>query len=321
MRWFLPVMCALTLASSARAHNGYGIAPIYVEPFGLILSDGTTPIVLKWTAREAHPEQFYRLMAQQSDFPPTPSPPSVMRVGTRLEGLAADALTYEVPLDVSGLASGAWRIYADFDEPPTCVELEQAPALIIIQRPGDPPPFGVFVTSPTIESPIVDAAADFTIEAISASAVRVTVEAGDIIRDPEFPQHQLCVEFTWTPTLGTIFEDVPLVPDPIGANRWRLDATWDTRDVPDGQYLFRVTAEDADGNTQVLWARRFFNVEHPRVEPELEPAVESADDVGVDAGAEVERAQPKDDGCAGGGLGAMWLIALVLVQRLSSRSR
>lgn len=319
------LLLLLLLAPVARAHNGFGIAPIYSEPTGLIVVDGSIPLLLKWTARESHADQFYRLRAQQSDFPPTPSPPSVMRVGTDLTTLAADALTYAVSLDLSTLPTGAWRIYADFDEPPFCVELEQVPALVVVQRPGDPPPFGVVVSAPILESPIVDSESTFTIEAYAASAVSVTIEAGDIMRDPAFPQDTLCVEFTWTPTLGTLMQDVPLVADTAaGPNRWRLDGTWDTRAVPDGAYLFRVTAKDADGHTQVIWARRFINVEHPVViAPESDIAPEATAETSTEATAEVEveARTSDDDGCTGGRGAAWWAALTALTFSASARAR
>ena len=250
------------LATSAYAHNGFGIAPIYTEPFGLIVVDGATPIVIRWTARESHPDQFYRFRAQLGDFPPTPSPPSKWRDGDIITTLPADQLSYDLSLDVSSLPHGAWRIYADFDEPPFCVELEQVPALVVVRDEGAPPPFGVLVTEPIVDSPIVDQSASFSIEAIAPAAPKITIEAGEIIQDPDFPDLTLCIEFTWT-KLFTVATDLPLVPDDAnGPDRYRLDWEWDTTAVPDGAYLMRITATDEDGVEHIHWARRWINVEH-----------------------------------------------------------
>jgi hypothetical protein len=297
------LLLACVFGLAAQAHNGFGIAPIFAEPFGIVMSDGLTPIVLRWTARESHPDQWYRFKAQTSDFPPTPSPPSHLRLGRELAQLPADALSYELALDPRALASGAWRIYAEFDEPPSRVELEQVPALFVVRRDGEPPPFGVLVTTPSTDSPFVDARADFIIEAISPEPLSVTIEVGDIVRDPDFPPLTLCVEFTWAPT-RLVLSDVPLVADvAAGPDRWRLDASWDTREIPDGAYLMRVTARQASGATQTVWARR------------------SVEQVAEASTAEAPR--DGDGGCAGGAGG--WLgavIALALrARRRGSRRR
>ncbi|MCC6624334.1 MAG: hypothetical protein IT385_23990 [Deltaproteobacteria bacterium] len=314
----------------ARAHNGFGIAPIFSEPTGLVVTDGATPLVLRWTARESHPEQRYRLKVQPGDFPPTPSPPSALRAGTQLAELAADAPSYAVPLDLSGLASGAWRVYAEFDEPPFCVELEAAPALVVVRRAGDPPPLGVMVTAPLEDSPIVDAAADVRLAAIAPGpgAPTVTIEAGDIVVDPAFPAGTLCVEFTWTPTRA-VMADVPLVPDPeAGPDRWKLEATWDTRDVPDGAYLLRVTTRAASGETSTTWARRWINVEHAGGGgPDSGDGGDAGDagggDVDVDVDGRGERDAGGGDGCggAGGAVGLAWIVGLVAVARWRGSDR
>lgn len=317
-------------ADLARAHNGYGIAPIYSEPFGLIVSDGLTPIVLRWTAREAHPEQWYRIKAQQSDFPPTPSPPSRMRLGQELTRLPAEHLEYTVTVDPSALPTGAWRLYAEFDEPPSCVELEQVPALFVVRKDGDPPPFGVIVGEPLLDSPIVDDRATIAIEAISGEPLSVTIEAGEIVRDPDFPPLTLCVEFTWSETLEVV-RDMPLVADDsAGPDRWRAELDWDTRAVPDGAYLLRVTARQDSGATQTIWARRWINVEHAVVAdpgPEAGPEAVEPDPTEPEAGVpdpsegavEVESIDARDGsnddtGCgAGPGPALGWLaIAAVL---------
>lgn len=309
--------------SPVDAHNGYGIAPMYSEPFGLIVVDGSEPLTVRWTAREAHADQFYRFKAQESDFPPTPSPPSHMRTGELLTSLPAGeaSLTYELPLDLSTLPTGAWRLYADFDEPPFCVELEQVPALVVIRKDGDPPPYGVLVTSPLIDSPLVDQDTRISVEAIASAAPRVTkIEAGEIIRDPEFPDLTLCIEFTWS-RLFTVATDLPMVPDPDrGADRFRLDYDWDTSAVPDGAYLLRITTTDADGTEHVTWARRWINVEHevpivpadpgPELTPETQPeTVEGAETTDITPAG--------DDGC--GAAPSPWL-ALALAALLYRRS-
>lgn len=303
--------------SPVAAHNGYGIAPIYSEPFGLIVVDGSEPLTVRWTAREAHADQFYRFKAQLPDFPPTPSPPSHMRAGELLTTLPAgeDSLSYELSLDLATLPTGAWRVYADFDEPPFCVELEQVPALVVIRKDGDPPPYGVLVTSPLEESPLVDTSTRISVEAIASAAPRVTkIEAGEIIRDPEFPDLTLCIEFTWS-RLFTVASDLPMVPDPdSGADRFRLDYDWDTSAIPDGAYLLRITTTDADGTEHLTWARRWVNVEHevPIVpaDPGPEPQPETAE------GAETaDSPAATDDSCAAAPTGWLALAFAALAFR------
>jgi hypothetical protein len=321
----------LNAAPLASAHNGYGIAPIYSEPFGLMVVDGSEPLVVRWTARETHADQFYRFKAQLGDFPPTPSPPSHMREGELLTTLAAgeESLSYEVPLDLSALPTGAWRIYADFDEPPFCVELEQVPALVVIRKEGDPPPYGVLVTSPLEESPVADASTRISVEAIAPAAPRVTrIEAGEIIRDPEFPDLTLCIEFTWS-KLFEVASDLPMVPDPErGPDRFRLDYDWDTSAIPDGAYLLRVTTTDADGKEHVTWARRWINVEHevPIVPADPGPEPTPEDSPEVAEGAETAEAEPKrdDSSCAGAastGWLALTLAALFFAGSAIRRAR
>lgn len=307
--------CALSAVlatpTSTQAHNGFGIAPTDFTPTGLIVTDGEEPLVLRWGAREAHLDQFYRLNVQAGDFPPTPSPPSTMRDGQTLVTLPADALAYEVPLDLSELASGVWRVHAEFDEPPFCVELEALPALVVLQRPGDPPPYGVMVTEPLLDSPSVDLQTMLRFEGVSPTAPTLTIEAGEIHRDPDFPPNTLCVEFAWKP-LFTIADGVVMVADAdAGADRWRSDHAWDTSAVANGSYLMRVTAKLADGTTSVFWSRRWVNVEHPLVaEPQPEAGPEPTADAGVEA-----PSTPGDDGCQGGG-GLGWLgLATLLFRR------
>lgn len=317
MKRLLWAALAGTFAMPAQAHNGFGIAPIYTEPFGLIVVDGEAPLTLRWTAREAHADQFYRFRAQLSDFPPTPSPPSSMRSGEIITTLAADQLSYELALDLSGLSTGAWRIYADFDEPPFCVELEQVPSLVVVRKDGDPPPYGVLVTAPLLDSPLVDTSALISVEAIASAAPRVTIDAGEIVRDPDFPDLTLCVEFTWT-KLFTVASDLTMTPDPeSGPDRFRLDFDWDTTQVPDGAYLFRITTTDAQGIEHITWARRWINVEHapvdPPVEPGPEPSTESSPEV-------AEAAEPDDssgvsDSCQTGALSLWPLLVLGLWRR------
>lgn len=309
------VVFGAAVGGSASSHNGYGIAPIFSEPFGLFVVTGEEPLVLRWTARESHADQLYRLRAQTTDFPPTPSPPSALRGGELLATLPADALAYEVALDLSTLASGAWRLYADFDEPPFCVELEQAPALVVIRRAGEPPPYGVLVTSPLVDSPIVDTTARLSVEAIASAAPRVTIEAGEIVRDPAFPELALCVEFTWT-KLFTVASDLAMKADPsAGLDRFRLDLDWDTREVPDGAYLLRVTTTDAAGVAHVTWARRWINVEHLAPEPPVEPGPEPSPEPGSEV-AEVADGPvvPMGDtgGCRSGGVGPWAMFGLAL---------
>lgn len=316
------VAAVFALNTPAGAHNGYGIAPIYTEPFGLLVVDGSEPLVVRWTAREAHADQFYRFKAQRSDFPPTPSPPSHMRAGELLTTLPAGELSYELPLDLSSLPTGAWRVYADFDEPPFCVELEQVPALVVIRKAGDPPPYGVLVTSPLEESPLVDSTARLSVEAIAAAAPRVTkIEAGEIIRDPEFPDLTLCIEFTWS-RLFTIASDLTMVPDPErGPDRFRLDYDWDTSAVPDGAYLLRVTTTDAAGVEHHTWARRWVNVEHevPIVPADPGPELPAEDPPEAAEGAETaDNEAAKDDGC--GAAPSSWL-ALALAALAFRRAR
>ncbi|MCC6622640.1 MAG: hypothetical protein IT385_15360 [Deltaproteobacteria bacterium] len=310
--WVALALVVLAGAGSpTAAHNGFGVAPLFTEPTGLVVTDGTTPLVLRWTASEVHAELDYRFKAQATDFPPTPSPPSAMRAGALLDTLPADALSYEHALDLSSLASGAWRLYAEHDEPPTCLELVQVPALVVVRRPGDATPFGVFVSEPLVESPIVDDDARLVIEAVSPEPPSVTIEAGTIVRDPTFPAGTLCVEFTWAPTLGVIMNDVPLVADPdAGPDRWRLETRWDTRAVPDDAYLLRVTAKTPT-RTEVVWSRRWVNVEHPRpVEPPPEAGPEGSAEGTT---AEAPDSDEADAGCAGGGVAmAPWLVLLVL---------
>jgi len=293
-------------AVPSAAHNGYGIAPIFSEPFGLIVTDGEAPLVVRWTAREFHLDQFYRYKVQSPDFPPTPSPPTAMRSGELLTTLVSDALSYEVSLDLSSLATGAWRVFAEFDEPPFCVELEQVPALVVVRKADDPAPFGVLMTSPLADSPIVDTSTELVVEAISPSATTLKIEAGEIIRDPDFPDLALCVEFTWTP-LFTIAESLPMVADPdAGPDRWRMAMTWDTSAVPDGAYLLRVTATNASGDTQVHWGRRWVNVERPFVAEPTEPGPEANPETSPESGPDnnPESAEstepPSDDGCQSG---------------------
>lgn len=322
-------LVALALgADESRAHNGFGIAPVYSEPFGLIESDGLTPIILRWTAREAHPEQWYRIIAQESDFPPTPSPPSRMRLGRELMRFPAEHLEYAITLDPGALPTGAWRLYAEFDEPPSCVELEQVQALFVVRRDGDPPPFGVIVSEPLMDSPIVDERAAIAIEAVSGEPVSVTIEAGEIVRDPEFPPLTLCVEFTWTGT-RLVASDVPLVADDAaGPDRWRGALDWDTRAVPDGAYLLRVTARQASGRTQTIWARRWINVEHAAIaEPGPEAVEQDAAEPDV---AEPDAREPggegpspdEDAGCrAGPGVALGWLASAAAFAGSRRRAR
>lgn len=324
--------CALAAHPSApsRAHNGFGIAPIFSEPFGLVVLDGTEPLTLRWTAREAHDDQFYRFKAQRGDFPPTPSPPSRLRDGTLLTTLASDALSYALDLDLSALEPGPWRLFAEFDEPPFCVELESVPALVVLRPdPEAPPPFGLIVTEPLADSPIVDAEAPIVIEAIAPTPPRVTLEAGEIIRDPDFPELTLCVEFTWTP-LFTVATDLPMAADPAaGPDRYRLDFTWDTRQIPDGAYLFRVTATDGSGETQVHWARRWINVEHedgPTVPPipdtgPTEPNPEASTPAEPNPEATAPPTPSTSGGCLAGPSWALPLLSLVALLLPLSRAR
>jgi len=299
------------------AHNGFGIAPIFSEPFGLIVTDGEAPLMLRWTSDELHEDQAYRYKAQSIDFPPTPSPPSSMRSGTLLTTLAADALSYELPLDLSSLPTGAWRIFAEFDEPPFCVELEQVKALVVVRKGNDPAPFGVLMTAPLADSPIVDASTELEIQAISPRPVTLKLEAGELIRDPDFPDLALCVEFTWTP-LFTVAESVPMVADPdAGPDRWRMAMTWDTSAVPNGAYLFRITATTTSGETQVHFGRRWINVEHAvtpgPTEPGPEQSPEANPELTPDTNAESTGDPASDDGCQSGPapLGLIGLLAFV----------
>lgn len=323
-------LVALALGADAtRAHNGFGIAPIYSEPFGLVESDGLVPIILRWTAREVHPEQWYRIMVQASDFPPTPSPPSHMRLGQELTRLPAEHLEYAITIDPGALPTGAWRLYAEFDEPPSCVELEQVPALFVVRRDGDPPPFGVIVSEPLRDSPIADERATIAIEAISDEPVSVTIEAGEIVRDPEFPPLTLCVEFTWSET-RLVASDVPLVADDAaGPDRWRVELDWDTRAVPDGAYLLRVTARQASGRAQTIWARRWINVEHAALaEPGPEAVEQDAaePDVAEPDAREVGDDAPgagRDPGCSAGpgvALGGLAIAAVFAGSRRRART-
>src|SRR5690606_6752597 len=147
------------------------------------------------------------------------------------------------------------------------------------------------------ESTLVEAAAPIRVEAIAPSAVTVTVEAGDLIRDPDFPPNTLCSEVIWTPT-RTVLADVALAADPeAGADRWVLDAVWDVSAVPNGAYLLRVTARDAGGAEAVAYARRWINVEREAPGP-------GADGGPIGPGAEVvESAEVAEPGPVGGGGG------------------
>jgi hypothetical protein len=313
--WFGPSVTAISIATAtitaAVAHNGFGIAPVGFAPTGIIVTDGSEPLVLSWTTTEFHDNQFYRLKFQAGDFPPTPSPPSAMREGETLLTLPADALSYEVPVDLSTLPSGVWRLYAEFDEPPFCVELEALPALVVMRRDGDPAPFGAMVTAPLADSPSVDTETTVSVEAIAPAVVNVTLEAGEIQRDPAFPENTLCVEFTWTP-LFTVAENLTMVPDPAaGPDRWRVDYLWDTSEVPDGAYLFRVTVTMADGSKSVFWSRRWVNVEHPvPVVPPSEPGPEWVADAAPEA-PETNDELSASGGCASGGGfdGSWWALA------------
>ncbi|HRE88444.1 MAG TPA: hypothetical protein PK095_04810 [Myxococcota bacterium] len=314
-------LAALHTGPDATAHNGFGIAPIYSEPFGLLVVDGSEPLVVRWTAREVHADQLYRFKAQLGDFPPTPSPPSKMRGGELLTTLPAgeESLSYELPLDLAALPTGAWRVYADFDEPPFCVELEQVPALVVIRKDGDPPPYGVLVTSPLVDSPIVDTSTRISVEAIASGAPRVTkIEAGEIIRDPEFPDLTLCIEFTWS-KLFEVASDLPMVADPErGPDRFRLDYDWDTSTIPDGAYLLRVTTTDADGTEHVTWARRWVNVEHevPIVPADPGPEPTPEDSPEVTETAEMAEAEPKrDDSSCAGAASTGWLALTLAALR------
>jgi hypothetical protein len=162
------------------------------------------------------------------------------------------------------------------------------------------------MTSPLAVSPIVDTSTELVVEAISPSATTLKIEAGEIIRDPAFPDLALCVEFTWTP-LFTIAESVPMVADPdAGPDRWRMAMTWDTSAIPDGAYLLRVTATNTSGETQVHWGRRWVNVEHPFVPDPTEPGPEANPESNPESGPEANpesadsNETPSDDGCQSG---------------------
>lgn len=283
----------LLTAPPAAAHFGVGLRPYFTEPVGLVVVDGSEPLTFAWTALEEHPEVEYVFSYQAGDLPPTPAAPRRWRVGTPWATTAADALEKAIAWDLTDVPSGAWRVYAEFEEPPFCVDIELAPTLVVVRRPGEAAPFGVIVTEPFDESTLVEDAAPIRIEAIAPSAVTVTVEAGDLIVDPDFPPNTLCSEVIWTPT-RTVLADVALVADAeAGPDRWRLDADWDVSEVPNGAYLLRVTARDADGAEVIAYARRWINVE--REAP-------GADGGPTEPGAEVaEVAEPGPPRAAGGG--------------------
>ncbi|MFT7581128.1 MAG: hypothetical protein ACI9MR_002802 [Myxococcota bacterium] len=317
---------AALLPGPALGHDGLGLRPEFSSPTGLVVVTealgAVSELAIRWTSVEVHEETTYRLYHQGNDVPPTPSVASRERTGTKFATFAADANAYDHPWDVSALPTGPYRVYVEFDEPPFCDEIELAPTVVAVHRPGDPPPLAAIVTAPSIESIIIDESAPVSLEAIGTGPLTVSIEAGDLIRDPDFPPDTLCAEFIWAKTRDVV-SDVSLVLDvDAGPDRHRLDWTWDTHDVPQGAYLLRLTVTDANGAETAVYARRFINVERGGVGP-IGPVTDAS---GGDAGSdttdtdtrETDSGPERDGDCTGGGAGhglSWFLGGLMLLWR------
>jgi len=288
--WSVLAASGVFVVGDALAHLGLSLRPAYLEPRGLLVVDGSEPITFTWLSEEEHPEDDYVLAYQAADLPPTGAASTRLREGEVFAVTPADALEKSVTWDLSDVPSGAWRVYAEYSEPPFCVAVEQAPALIVLRRPGEPPPLGVLVTSPFEESLKVDEYADLTLEAIGPGPLTVTAKVGGIRLDPQLPPGELCGGFVWQP-FQTIAEGLVMAPDPeAGPDRWRLDLRWDTSAMPEGAYLLRVTTSEPGGQRATTYARRWINVERGRLPLSLwppEPATPGGADTppGTPAGA------------------------------------
>ncbi len=285
---------ALPWGDAARAHIGLGIKPQFLAPQGFVVVDGSAPVSLRYTSFEVHPEMAHTLSYQADGLPASAGVAQRLRDGTPIAVEPAAAAVNEVLWDLGDVPTGAYHVtneYEEFD----CILLELAPALVVVQRPGDPPPLGVMVTEPFEQSVLVDGAAPFELTAVGPAGVTVTVEAGDMVRDPGLPADALCQELVWAPRFE-VLTDAPLERDEAaGPDRWRLEATWDTRQVPDGAYLLRVTVRAPSGEATVSYARRWFNVAHA---PTHQPDVADGDEGG---------GVSRGEGCAGGSAGGAWL--------------
>lgn len=240
---------------------------------------------------------------------PPKFPPGTLIAGEILDTDPTNAVVWAL----DDVPSGAYWLWSRADDPDVVLPgatLRFSPFPLIVQHPGDPLHPSVVLTEPNSAFDYADTSFELVWEAFDPDGTgRVTLEAG-------------------TSTLGM---DLEVIAQDLPADVGRF--VWDTRELPEGDYVLRATLRDARGFEFKTYAANFVLVTHHpldgmRPDAGRPPEVVMAGDAAVlDAGAQA--AAPAPSGCNAAGAGTLpgifaWMGAfgaLRALRRFASRGR